>query len=171
MLFLSNDWWSRWNLLVSASDAPANGCGVSTSVWTIEVVCQAGRTRERDRFRDCRAVSARVHAMEAAGLDDDFTSLEEGEDLAIEAAKVIVLRQLGVDFHFPEVASCGLFFSRWVHRFRRAWRHQNIQVLEARALVMSLRRVALSLRGRDVNSRRRQSRSMLRLRSVSDPTF
>ena len=76
--------------------------------------------------------------MEAVGLGDDFTSLDEDEDLAIEAAKVIVhmdtekLQLLGVDLDFPEVAS-----PRWERRFSGAWRNdQNIQVLEARALVM-----------------------------------
>ena len=76
-------------------------------------VRQAGRTRERDRFRDCRAVSARVHAMEAAGQGVDGFSLEEDEDLAIEAARAIVsgdaakLRQLGVDLEFPGTGGTG----------------------------------------------------------------
>ena len=54
--------------LESASDASRNGVGVSTSRWTHEEVCEAGRTRERDRFRDCRAVSSRADAMEGACL-------------------------------------------------------------------------------------------------------
>ena len=101
MPFLSSDWWSRWNLLVST--------GVSTSMWTHEEVCQAGRTRERDRFRDCRGVCARVHAMEATGFGT-----------------------LGGSGSWEST----LTFPRW----RRARRHgQNMQVPEARAMVMSVR--------------------------------
>ena len=117
---------------------------------------QAARTREPDHFRDCRAVSTRVRAMEAAGPSDDAFALEEDEDLAIEAAKTIVskdtakLLQIGFDFEIPEVATSGLALPRWVPWFWGAWQHeQNKQVLEARALVMSLRRVALSSHGRD----------------------
>ena len=46
--------------------------------------------------------------MEAADLGDDFTSLEEQEDLEIEAAKFMdteKLQQLGVDLDFPDVAT------------------------------------------------------------------
>ena len=131
MPFFSTDWWLRWNLLVSASDASANGYWVSTSMWTQEEVRQAGRTRGRDR---------------------SFAREKGDEDMAIEEAKTIVsgdtakLRQLGVDLEFPEVATSGLALSRWVPRFWGAWQHaQNIQVLEARALLM----FALSLHGRD----------------------
>ena len=46
-------------------------------MWTPGEVRQAGRTRERDRFRDCRAVTARVHAMEAAGLGEVFGQEED----------------------------------------------------------------------------------------------
>ena len=125
-------------------------------MWTQEEVRQAGRTRQRDRSCDCRAVCARVHAMQAASLSDAALAPEEDEDLAIEAAKTIVsgdaakLRQLGVDLEFPEVATPGLALSRWVPRFWGAWQYeQNIQVMKAREMVMSLRRVALSLHGRD----------------------
>ena len=138
---------------MSASDASASGCGVLTAMWTPEEVRQAGRTRERDRFRDCRAVSARGHAIEAASLSIDDVSQEEDEDLADEAANTIVrgdtagLRQLGVTIEFPEVATLGLAVSRWVPRFWGAWQHE--QVLEARALLMSLWRVPLISHGRD----------------------
>ena len=140
MPILSSDWWRRWNPLVSASDASTNGFGVSTSMWTLEEVRQAGRTGKRERFRDCRAVSARVHAMEAAGLGDEaFGQEEEDEDFAMDAAKSIA--------SFPS----GLSLSRWMPRFWGAWQYdQNVQVLEARVLVMSLPRVALSPHGRDV---------------------
>ena len=93
--------------------------------------CQAGRTQERHRFRGCRAVSARVHAMEAAGLSDDAISLEEDEDLALETAKIIVcgdtakLRQLGVDLEFLELATSGFALSRWVPRFWGVWQHEQ----------------------------------------------
>ena len=43
MPFLSSDRRLRWNLLASASDASANGHGVSTSMWTQEEFRQAGR--------------------------------------------------------------------------------------------------------------------------------
>ena len=114
---------------MSASGVSANGYGVSTSMWTHGEVCQAGRTRQRDRFFYCRCVSARVHAMEAAAWY--FTSLEEVEDLAIEAVKIILHRdtekprQLGVDLDIPEVATSGLLLSQWVPRFWRAWRHEQ----------------------------------------------
>ena len=129
-------------------------------VWSVDrdvEVQQAGRMCERDCFRDCRATSARAHAMQSAGLSDDVVSPEEEEDFGYEAARTIAsgdtakLQQLGVDLEFPEVATSGLALSSWVPRFWEAWQHsQNIEVLDARALVMSLRRIALSSHGRDV---------------------
>ena len=55
------------------------------------------------------------------------------------------LRQLGIDLEFPEVAIVEVDAS-----VLGAWQYdQNTQELEERALVMSFRRVALSLHGRD----------------------
>ena len=178
MPFLSSCWWLRWNLLLSSSDASANGQGVSTSMWTHGEVYQAGRTRERDRFRDCRAVFERVHAMGDAGLVENSSSPEEDEDLAIDTAKVIAhrdtekLRQLRVDHDFPEVATstCPIAVGASI---LGAWRHdQNIHVLEAvSGGITSSFSTQFARPGRLAKSHRLQSRCMHLLRSVSEQKF
>ena len=59
MPFLSSDWWLRWNLLVSAS--------VVSRPTVMGCRPRCGRMKRSvkldERDHDCRAVSARVHAM------------------------------------------------------------------------------------------------------------
>ena len=81
---------------------------------------------------------------------------------------------LGLILSFPRWRRRNVALSNSVPRFWGAWQHeQNIQVLEARALVMLLQRVALILhgRGRSANSHRRQSWSLSLFRPVSEQDF
>ena len=91
------------------------------------------RLDERDNETGSSTVDVSLHVSMRWRLllGDNFTSLEEVEDLAIEAVKIILHRdtekprQLGVDLDIPEVATSRLLVSRWVPRFWGAWRHEQ----------------------------------------------
>ncbi|CAE8693166.1 unnamed protein product [Polarella glacialis] len=158
MPFLVADWARPWNDLVSASDASEVGYGVSTAKWPRAKVAAVGRVLERSRFRRTLGHSARESALTAAGFERDEDS---NEWKVRSAAAKDTLLEAGWELQpdFPEVPAAGLRRELWQPRIWGAWnRTEGILTLEARVLVKSLRRVALSVFGRDVRQRSRELR-------------
>ena len=150
MIFLQSDWWRPWNTLVSSSDSSLEGYGVSTSFWDSEEVAACGRRLERSRFRRAASTSAREHALTSAGfVRDEITEAWRRKQIGDE--EFIEKSGWEVDKGFEEIPSYLLAKSRWEPKIWGRWHHEgNILELEGRALVKSLRRIALSVFGSDI---------------------
>ena len=150
MVFLHSDWWRSWNPLVSSSDASLEGFGISTAFWPIEEVKRVGRQVERARFRRPSTTHARHSALGAAGfVQDELTkkwrNREIGDEEFVEASG------WEVNPAFSEVPSELLAKQLWEPKLWGRWNFEaGILELEGRALVKSLKRVALSRFGKDI---------------------
>ena len=140
------DWWLLWNPEVSSSDASESGFGVCEAVWPLDVVKRTGRITERSRFRRVGPHSARESALTSAGFERDS---DTGQWVA--AASEGCLEAWELDQDFPEVPAAGLRRELWRARLWGKWEYkEDILILEARTLVKSLRRVALTTFGHDL---------------------
>ena len=150
MVFLHSDWWRPWNSLVSASDASLGGYGVSTSFWDPLEVADCGRRLERTRFRKAASTKAREHALTSAGVIRD--ELTEGwRRKEVEDEELLDASGWEVVDDFVEVPSKHLAKPLWEPKLWGKWDFEaGILELEGRALVKSLRRVALSIFGSDI---------------------
>lgn len=150
MVFLHSDWWRPWNSLVSASDASLGGYGVSTSFWDPLEVADCGRRLERTRFRKAASTKAREHALTSAGFIRD--ELTEGwRRKEVEDEELLDASGWEVVDDFVEVPSKHLAKPLWEPKLWGKWDFEaGILELEGRALVKSLRRVALSIFGSDI---------------------
>ena len=150
MVFLQSDWWRPWNPLVSASDASLEGYGVPTSFWNSQDVADCGRRLERARFRKAASTKAREHALSSAGFVRD--ELTEGwRRKEIEDEELLDASGWEVVDDFVEVPSKFLAKPLWEPKLWGRWNFRaGILELEGRALVKSLRRVALSVFGSDI---------------------
>ena len=153
MCYLTSDWWLQWNELVNESDASPYGNGVCTSQWPRAVVASVGRLRERRRFKLRPGCSARSSALGAAGLES-FDAVDDLVDAAEAPGQVTV--EAGesvweVDDGFAEVPVGRLRTDLWTPKLFGKWNFdENILMLDARTLVMALKRVAVSIFGHDI---------------------
>lgn len=150
MVFLQSDWWKQWNPLVACSDSSLSGYGVSTSFWPVETVAACGRIVERSRFRKLGAHSARDSALSSAGfVKDEITGL--WKDRVLDDDEYLQLAGWSLDKEFEEVPAQLLRRELWTPRVWGKWDFsENIVVLEGRALVKSLKRIALTVFGSNI---------------------
>ena len=151
MIFLQNDWWKPWNPLVSSSDSSLEGFGVSTAFWPISDVQSCGRRLERSRFRRPSTTAARTHALTSAGfIRDELSQQWRLKEVTDEE----LIEQSGsweISKDFEEIPGRLLHRSLWEPKLWGKWNfNSGILELEGRALVKSLRRIALSVFGSDV---------------------
>ena len=140
-----------------ASDASEQGYGVCSALWPRHEVAAVGRVLERARFKRVGSHQARESALTGAGFVKDRSGRwhaaafgeenpEEGPDTTAD-----VHEGWEVDPEFPEVPPAGLRTDLWEARLWGPWHHvEDILVLEARVLVKSMRRVAVSVFGRNI---------------------
>ena len=151
MIFLQSDWWKPWNELVCSSDASTTGYGVCTAFWDLEDVKRVGRVKERSRFRRASGHSARESSLTAAGfVRDDITGQwQSGE---IDAQTYLNLSGWQLDENFDEVPARLLRRALWTPKLWGHWQYgdEGIIVLEARAAVKSLKRIAMSMFGSQI---------------------
>ena len=150
MIYLHADWGRQWNNYVTASDSSLTGYGVVSSYWDREDVARVGRLQERSRFRKLGAHSARESALTSAGFVRDEVS---NEWIAgwLDDDDYLKLAGWALNKDFQEVPAQLLRRDMWTPRLWGRWKHSaGILELEARALVMSLRRIALSIYGHDL---------------------
>ena len=107
---------------------------------------KVGRVGDRERFRRVGSHKARESALAAAGL------YREGVVWKVSASGVDDELECGGEWSavdlFEEVPAAGLRKELWMPKFWGSWRHsENVLILEARALLMSMRRIALTLFG------------------------
>lgn len=150
MIYLHSDWTRPWNNYVSASDSSLGGYGVVSSVWKRSEVATVGRNLERGRFKRTGPHSARESALTSAGfVPDEVTN--EWEAGSLEDQEYLQLSGWGLNEAFEEVPGNLLQKGRWTPQLWGKWNHEaGILELEARALVKSLRRIALSIFGHDI---------------------
>ena len=122
MIFLQSDWARPWNDLVACSDSSTTGYGVSTAYWPRGTVGECGRILERTRFKRVGGCDARESALTSAGFVRDSVT---GDWVAGDIPSSEYLDKSG-------------------------WSLDQILTLEARALVKSLKRIAMSIFGHDV---------------------
>ena len=150
MIFLQTNWWKPWNSLVSSSDSSLEGYGVSVSFWKSQDVAECGRRLERGRFKKASSTMARDHAMNSAGfVKDEIT--QKWRQRAIGDEDYLAVSGWEVDTGFVEVPPHLLRKELWEPKLWGKWDFDGgILELEGRALVKSLRRVALSVFGSDI---------------------
>eukprot|EP00438_Fugacium_kawagutii_P005650 Skav219567 [mRNA] locus=scaffold886:113683:117079:- [translate_table: standard] len=150
MIYLHSDWWRGWNNLVSASDASLEGFGVSTSYWNRKEVAEAGRTVERARFKKAASTAARDHALSSAGfVQDNITQKWRLKEISDD--ELLQLSGWEVASDFKEIPSHLLAKDLWEPKQWGRWDFEGkILELEGRALVKSLKRIALSIFGSSV---------------------
>lgn len=150
MIYLHSDWTRPWNNYVSASDSSLGGYGVVSLVWKRSEVARVGRNLERGRFKRIGPHSARESALTSAGfVRDEVTN--EWKAGSLEDQEYLQLSGWGLNEAFEEVPGYLLQKGRWTPRLWGKWNHEaGILELEARALVKSLRRIALSIFGHDI---------------------
>ena len=150
MIFLRSDWWRPWNELVCCSDASATGFGVCTSFWKKSEVAAVGRVKERSRFRRTQNHSARESSLTSAGfVRDELTGQWKAGE--IESDDFLSLSGWALVDDFPEVPARFLRKDQWTPVRWGKWKHkEDILTLEARAAVMALKRVAMSVFGGNV---------------------
>ena len=150
MVFLHADWGRPWNPYVSASDASLQGFGVISAIWSRDGVAKVGRNLESSRFRKEGCHSAREAALTAAGfVRDEVTQLWRAG--WIDSEDYLQKKGWGLSKSFKEVPSDLLQADLWTPRLWGKWQYEaGILELEARALVKSLRRIALSTFGHDI---------------------
>ena len=148
LFLLVQDWWRQWNGLVASSDSSLSGYGVCQAWWPKHEVAEVGRVLERTRFRRAAGHSARESALVAAGfeLKDDtwLRSSRSGHQLLLEAGWEL-------DTGFPEVPAAGLVRRLWMPTMWGRWTHkEGILTLEARTVLKTLRRIALTRHGHSI---------------------
>ncbi len=150
MIYLHADWGRQWNEYVTASDSSLTGYGIVSSFWKREDVAKVGRLQERARFRKLGSHSARESALTSAGFIRDEVSREWVAGW-LDDQDYLSMAGWGLSKDFQEVPSQFLRRDMWTPRLWGRWKHSSgILELEARALVMSLRRIALSVFGHDI---------------------
>ena len=144
MIYLHSDWWRQWNPLVSSSDSSLEGYGVSTSFWKTSDVAACGRRLERSRFKKAASTAARDHALTSAGfVKDELT--ESWRRREITSEELLEASGWEVSDDFVEVPGRLLAKPLWEPKLWGRWGYEaGILELEGRALVKSLRRIALS---------------------------
>lgn len=150
MIYLHSDWWRGWNGMVSCSDSSTTGYGVSTSFWDPAVVARCGRTLERSRFRKLGAHSARDSALTSAGfIRDEITG--KWRSHCMEDQEYLEASGWSINHNFEEVPASMLHKELWQPKLWGKWEYpDNIVVLEGRALVKSLKRIALTTFGHSI---------------------
>ena len=150
MIFLQNDWWKPWNPLVSSSDSSLEGYGVSTAFWPLVDVRTCGRRLERSRFRRPASTAARAHALTSAGFIRDELS-QQWRLKEVTDEELIEQSGWEISKDFEEIPGHLLHKDLWEPKLWGRWNFKaGILELEGRALVKSLRRIALSVFGSDV---------------------
>lgn len=145
---MTQDWWRQWNTHVTSSDSSLSGFGACKSIWPKELVASVGRVQERSRFRRIGSHAARESALSAAGFHR-----VDGEWGPIDAPMSKRLEQAGwgIDSTFQEVPAGCLKGNLWTPVFWGRWNFkENIGVLEARAVLKSVQRLALTRYGHDL---------------------
>ena len=146
LFLLVQNWRRPWNELVSSSDASEEGYGICHSWWNRAEVAAVGRVPERARFRRKAGHSARESVLQAAGF-----IYEGGRWEKIHETGSNLDSEWEVVDSFLEVPSCFLRREFWVPKMWGKWRHDdNILVLEGRAVLKSLKHIALTRFGHDV---------------------
>ena len=147
MIFLRAEWWRPWNNLVCCSDASKVGFGICTSFWNKEDVAKVGRIKERTRFKRSSGHSARESALTNAGFVKDLITGDWKAGL-IDGEQYLEQSGWTLDETFEEVPAKHLHHDLWEPKLWGRWKYDDdIIVLEARAAVKALRRVALSVFG------------------------
>ena len=148
MIFLRSSWTKRWLPMIYQTDASPSGYGVATSLRTPQEVAEIGRVLERRRFK-LGAGQARAHAAAAAGFAIDSTTgliTADVDELAAES-------RWEVDPSFPEVPATVLNSEHWTLVMADRWMfHDDILVLEARAVLKAAYRIAHSAHGRNCHA-------------------
>lgn len=136
--------------MVSASDSSLEGYGVSVSFWDPRAVASCGRRLERSWFRKEASTAARKHALTSAGfVKDELTEGWRRREVPDEELLEDSGWRLSDDF--VEVPGMYLAKALWEPKLWGKWEFTaGILELEARALVKSLRRIALSVFGSDI---------------------
>ena len=149
MIYLHSDWWRGWNGMVSCSDSSTTGYGVSTSFWDPAVVARCGRTLERSRFRKLGAHSARDSALTSAGfIRDEITG--KWRSHCMEDQEYLEASGWSINHNFEEVPASMLHKELWQPKLWGKWDYPDNIVLEGRALVKSLKRIALTTFGHSI---------------------
>ena len=140
MFLLESSWTTPWNPLVLASDASLSGWAVAGSYWSRQDVATIGRVQERSRFRYTDMAAPREHALGSLGFSQD----NDGKWHATGASGV-----WEQDSEFPEVPGHLLAGERWETLVAQEWffYDEPINVLEARAAVKAIERIAYSKYG------------------------
>ena len=150
MIYLHADWTRPWNNYVAASDSSLGGFGVVSSIWQLEDVSEVGRQLERGRFKRIGSHSARESALTSAGFVRDEVT-REWKAGWLDDDDYLQLSGWGLNKSFKEVPGRLLSKDLWTPRLWGKWKHEaGILELEARALVKSLRRIAISIFGHDM---------------------
>ncbi|CAK0879112.1 unnamed protein product [Prorocentrum cordatum] len=144
LLLLGRDWWLPWNPCVLETDASLAGWAMAQSFWDPAQVAGVGRVSERSRFKRVGAHSARESALTSAHLFRDesgeWRSQLLGDDLLSDDWEVVA--------DVPEVPWQLLRGSAWKTVRKGVWGlSEGILVLEARALVKAIRRLARARHG------------------------
>ena len=148
LFLLVQDWWRQWNRLVASSDSSLSGYGVCQAWWPKHEVAEVGRVLERTRFRRCAGHSARESALVAAGFE-----LKDATWLRSCRSNLQLLDEAGweLDRGFPEVPAAGLVRRLWSPTMWGRWTHkEGILTLEARTVLKTLRRIALTRYGHSI---------------------
>lgn len=145
---LVQDRWRPWNRLVTSSDSSLVGYGACKSWWPQALVAEVGRVQERSRFKRNASHSARESALTQAGFH-----MRGGSWTLMDEKMLGELAESGwsVNADFPEVPSGSLKRHLWTPVFWGKWNHpEKIGILEARAVLKSLRRLCLTRYGHDI---------------------
>ena len=150
IFLLEQSWTRQWNQLVGCGDASLTGYGICHSWWPKLEVASVGRISERSRFRRTQFHSARDAALISAGFAKVSgrwvpQGSDAGEERTLEA-----IGWEAVD-NFPEVPASGLHSGLWKAKFWGSWKFsEDILILEARTLLLNLRRIVLTTFGHDL---------------------
>ncbi len=148
LFMMVQDWWRPWNRMVSSSDASLVGYGISQAWWPKSVVSETGRVQERSRFRRSSSHSARESALTAAGFSYDGQTWGR---ISESVAKKLSEAGWEVKPGFQEVPAFGLRREFWSPKQWGRWSFSEaIGILEARAVLKSIKRLALTRFGHDL---------------------
>ena len=135
-----------------ATDASPSGYGVSTARWERSDVAAVGRLEERSRFKRPGRVQPRASALALADPpdsesdDEDLRRPDPADFTGCQGSDAPAGFETGPTF--TEVPARLLDPSDWHDVAYGAWRFkEDIHVLEARALVLGVRRLALTRPG------------------------
>ena len=147
LIFLSSDWVLPWNRCVTASDASESGFGVTSTMIDATEVARVGRVAERSRFRLDLELAPRQRAMQRAGFVDD----EGAGPWRPSAPEEASAGAWALDENFDEVPAGWLDQARWSLCRSGVWsRAEGIAILEARAVLAAVRRLAQTRWGHDI---------------------